>query len=130
MNVEKKTGRASIESAKKLAKAHGVDVLGWNEKTEKEFMSVNGDKNKLLLLQKEMEKEGWCAWPTPEDPEDAWPVLENQKDAIMDFGMFPPPPRIKKDSAISKKSAKFKIFSKTFYLTCLAVKKKCHAKRV
>jgi len=74
-------GKERIKSAKKLAKVHGVAVLGWNDRPGKEFISFNGDGNKLRGLQEEMEKAGWHAWP----------VDEGQQGHFMDFGMYPAP---------------------------------------
>ena len=44
-----------------------------------------GDREKLLLLQKEMEKEGWRAWSVTDLPYD-------QEGYHMDFAMRPPSP--------------------------------------
>jgi len=88
---EKKSGKACIEEAKVLAKTYGISVLGWNDKAGKEFLSLNGDGDKLLLLQKEMEKLGWYTWP----------VEEAQEGHFMDFGMYPPT-----SMPVSKKTAK------------------------
>ncbi|PYL41648.1 MAG: hypothetical protein DME29_10270 [Verrucomicrobia bacterium] len=74
-------GKERIKSAKKLAKVHGVAVLGWNDRPGKEFISFNGDGDKLRGLQEEMEKAGWHAWP----------VDEGQQGHFMDFGMYPAP---------------------------------------
>jgi hypothetical protein len=74
-------GKERIKSAKKLAKVHGVAVLGWNDKPGKEFISFNGDGDKLRALQDEMEKAGWHAWP----------VDEGLQGHFMDFGMYPAP---------------------------------------
>jgi len=74
-------GKERIKSAKKLAKVHGVAVLGWNDRPGKEFISFNGDGDKLRALQEEMEKAGWHAWP----------VDEGQQGHFMDFGMYPAP---------------------------------------
>lgn len=70
-----------IGVAKKLAKACGVEVLGWNDKSGKEFISVQGESDKLKMLRNELEKGGWHAWP----------VAEAQEGHFMDFGMRPPP---------------------------------------
>ena len=80
MSAERKTGKERIKIAKQLAKKHGVDVLGWNDKPGKEFISVNGDGDKLQCLKKEMEQGGWYNWP----------VDEAQEGYFMDFGMYPP----------------------------------------
>jgi hypothetical protein len=74
-------GKERVGSAKKLAKACGLEVLGWNDKSGKEFLSVQGDGDKLEQLRKELEKTGWHAWP----------VAEGQEGHFMDFGMRPPP---------------------------------------
>ena len=92
MTVERKTGTACVEAARKLAKAHGIDVLGWNDKPGREFISLNGDGDKLQSLRKEMEKDGWYAWP----------VDEAQEGHFMDFGMNPPPQQSKIKSAAKK----------------------------
>lgn len=75
------TGASPLATARHLAKEHGVDVLGWNDQPGSEFISVNGAGDKLLALQKEMEKLGWHAWP----------VAEEQEGAFMDFALRPPP---------------------------------------
>ncbi len=82
-------GKARIQSAKKLAETHGIDVMGWNDKRGKEFISVfnaSGDNEKLQVLQKEMEKNGWIAHP----------VEEKNEGYYMDFGMQKPPTDLKR----------------------------------
>src|SRR6476469_3358977 len=74
-------GKERIKSAKKLAKVHGVAVLGWHDRPGKEFISFNGDRDKLRALKEEMEKAGWHAWP----------LGEGQQGHFMDFGMYPAP---------------------------------------
>ena len=75
------SGKESVEAARRLAKAHGVELLGWNDKPGKEFVSLEGDGEKLEALKKEMVRDGWHAWP----------VDEAQEGRFMDFGMRPPP---------------------------------------
>ena len=82
-------GKERIESAKKLAKAHGVDVLGWKDKPGNEFISVNGDGDKLQTVRKELEEAGWQAWP----------VNEGAEGHFMDFGMCPPPSDLTKNQS-------------------------------
>src|ERR1041384_6241793 len=82
-------GKERIESAKKLAKAHGVEVLGWNDKAGKEFISLSGDGDRLEAVQKELEKAGWLAWP----------VDEGAEGCFMDFGMYPPPADLPKNQS-------------------------------
>jgi hypothetical protein len=81
MNTASIVGKERVGAAKKLAKACGVEVLGWNDKSGKEFLSVQGDGDKLEQLRKELEKTGWHAWP----------VAEGQEGHFMDFGVRPPP---------------------------------------
>ena len=121
MTIEKKNGKACIEYAKKLAKACGVDVLCWSDKVGKESISMNGEGDRLLLLQKEMEKEGWYTWP----------VDEEQEGSSMDFGMMPPPAGLKGKPSPSEQSTQvvytgtdfqysgFATTSILFYLFCL-----------
>jgi len=81
MTSDQENARNRIGTAKRLAKEQGAEVLGWNDKPGEEFISVNGEDDKLSALQKEMEKLGWHAWP----------VGEEQEGAFMDFAMRPPP---------------------------------------
>ncbi len=81
MLSEDTSGKIRIKAAKQMAKEHGVDVLGWNEKPGKEFISFNGQQDKLQAVKKAMESDGWLLWPVDEEHE------EN----FMDFGMKPPP---------------------------------------
>jgi hypothetical protein len=82
-------GKARLDSAKRLAKAGGVKVLGWNDKPGKEFISLQGEGDKLEALRKELEKVGWHAWP----------MDEGQEGHFMDFGMQPPPARSPADQS-------------------------------
>jgi hypothetical protein len=82
MTKEHENAKSRIVTAKRLAQDHGVEVLGWNDKPDQESISFNGEDDKLLALQKEMEKLGWHSWP----------VEEEQEGAFMDFAMRPPPP--------------------------------------
>jgi hypothetical protein len=76
-------GKDTVKAAMALAKAHGLEMLGWNEKPGKEFISVNsdGDGSKLEQFRSEIEKSGWRAWP----------VSEDEEGYTMDFGLAPPP---------------------------------------
>jgi hypothetical protein len=75
------TTQDRIKVVKVLAKECRVDVLDWNDKPGKEFVSFNGDGDMLELLRKEMEADGWYMWP----------VDEGQEGFFMDFGLQPPP---------------------------------------
>ena len=82
MNIEKKAGKACIAEARQIAKSCGVSVLAWNDKIGREFVSVEGDGDKLLLLQGKLEVLGWYTWPMDEE----------QEGFFMDFAMYPPEP--------------------------------------
>jgi hypothetical protein len=78
-----------VGSARKLANSCGVGVLGWNDKSGKEFLSVQGDSDKLEKLRKELEQAGWHVWP----------VAAGQEGQFMDFGMRPPPAGVPDDQS-------------------------------
>jgi hypothetical protein len=73
--------KSLLANAKQLAKKHGVDVLGWNDKPGQEFISFNGEGDRLNALRVEMETQGWYTWP----------VDESSEGAFMDFARRPPP---------------------------------------
>ncbi len=78
---DKDNAKRYVAEAKQLAKKHGVDVLGWNDKPGREFISVNGEGDRLIALRKELETHGWHTWA----------VEEAQKGAFMDFARRSPP---------------------------------------
>jgi hypothetical protein len=90
--IEKKTGPDRIKAAKALAKAHGLEVVGWNDKVGKEFVCVNGEGDELQSLRKDMENQGWITWPMDEDEEGFF----------LDFAMYPRPDEPKKSEAIGE----------------------------
>jgi hypothetical protein len=81
MSAGQRTGRDSIAAAKALARICGVEIMGWNDRVGREFLSVNGDGDKLKAFQREIEKEGWYLWP----------VAEEMEGFSLDFAMRPPP---------------------------------------
>ena len=81
MTSDQENAKNQIATATQLARQHGVEVLGWNDKPGRESISVNGEGDKLLALQTAMEKSGWHTWP----------VTEDQEGAFMDFALRPPP---------------------------------------
>jgi hypothetical protein len=78
---DKVASKLRIATAKILAKAHGLDVLGWNDKPGREFISVNGSSDARQALQAELEGEGWHAWPQELD----------EDNSTMDFSLYPAP---------------------------------------
>jgi hypothetical protein len=42
MSAERRSGKARIEHVRRLAKEHGVELLGWNDKPGKEFVTLMG----------------------------------------------------------------------------------------
>jgi hypothetical protein len=90
--TEKKTGVDAVKAAKLLAKAHGVEVLAWNDKVGKEFIFTEGDGDKLELLRKDLEKDGWIAWPMDEE----------QEGYFQDFAMYPPDRSPKKSEMLEE----------------------------
>jgi hypothetical protein len=76
------SGKAAIEDAKCVAKAHGVEIAAWNDKVGKEFASLTGSGDKLLAFQNEMKARGWYIWPQE-------PAMEG---VMLDVALYPPPP--------------------------------------
>jgi hypothetical protein len=82
MSDDRNDAKSHLAHAKQLAKTHRVNVLGWNNKPGREFISVYGDGDRLIALQKELEGQGWYTWP-----------VENSHEGIfMDFARRPPEP--------------------------------------
>jgi hypothetical protein len=73
--------KGRFEVARKLAKTHGVEALGWNDKPGKEYISFGGNGDRLQALKPEMEKEGWHIWP-----QGPW-----EESRMMEFSLYPPP---------------------------------------
>lgn len=80
--------------AEELAKRHSVDVLATNNKPGKEWISFQGEGDKLLVLKADLEKLGWHQQPL--DPE--------EENVFMDFALQPPTPEAVKAYEGKKRS--------------------------
>ena len=77
----KAASKVRLSEARKLAKACGVSVYGWNGTPGREFISVGGDGEKLQIFRAALERDGWHAWPQSAE----------EDGSTMDLSLYPPP---------------------------------------